>query len=142
VRSLFPEITGGPEKVYLRRGTTGRRVLVNEPELEAALAKEGFVSVQPGQMTIVEQAQFLSGARCVVAPHGAALTNMVFAPPGATLVELFHPQHKNHCYVNLAAACGHYYACLDGRVVSRGEDRDSEYGIDVSAVLETLKRTV
>jgi hypothetical protein len=66
------------------------------------------------------------------------LTNMVFAPPGALLFELFHPQHKNNCYVNLAAACGHRYASLDGRATNRADDGRLEYEIDVRAVLRTL----
>jgi len=135
VRSLFPsEKIAGPEKIYLHRGD-GRRRLVNETELETALTAHGFISARPGQLSVAEQAKLLSSARCVVAPHGAALTNLIFAPPGALLIELFHPQHKNRCYVNLAKACGHRYAGLDGHPVERDGDGKLEYSIDVDAVV-------
>lgn len=134
VRSLFPGKVAGPEKIYLQRGD-GRRRLVNETELEAALSSRGFVSVRPERLSVSEQAKLLSSARCVVAPHGAALTNLIFAPPGALLVELFHPQHKNRCYVNLARACGHRYAGLDGHSTSRPGDRTLDYSIDVASVM-------
>lgn len=138
LRALAPQKASGPEKIFLsRRGVGGRR-LANETELQAALEARGFVSVQPEKLSVAEQAQFLSGARCVVAPHGAALTNLVFSPPGALLVELFHPQHKNRCYVNLAAACGHRYASLDGQAVPHADAERLEYAVDVSAVLRTL----
>ena len=87
---------------------------------------------------MAEQAQLLGAARRVVAPHGGALTNLVFAAPGALLLELFHPQHKNRCYVNLAAACGHRYASLDGRAIQHADARRLEYVVDVSAVLRVL----
>jgi len=139
VRSLFPGKSSGPEKLYLSRGA-GRRRLVNEPELEQALVAQGFSVVHTGQMSVAEQAVLFGSARCVVAPHGAALTNLIFAPPGTALVELFHPQHKNLCYINLAAACGHRYASLDGRPVNRPGDDGLAYAIDIGAVIETLKR--
>jgi capsular polysaccharide biosynthesis protein len=89
-------------------------------------------------LSVAEQAQLLGSARCVVAPHGAALTNLVFAPPGALLLELFHPQHKNRCYVNLAAACGHRYVSLDGCAIQHADTKRLEYAVDVSAVLRTI----
>ena len=138
LRSLVPQEAAGPEKVFLSRRGVGGRQVANEAELQAALESRGFVSVQPEKLSVTEQAQLLGAARCVVAPHGAALTNLVFAPPGALLLELFHPQHKNRCYVNLAAACGHRYASLDGRATQHAGAKRLEYKVDVSAVLRTL----
>jgi capsular polysaccharide biosynthesis protein len=139
VRSLFPEKGSGPEKLYLSRGAAGRRILANEPELEKSLAAQGFAVVRTDSMTVAEQARLFGSVRCVVAPHGAALTNMIFAPPGALLLELFHPQHKNRCYVNLAAACGHRYACLDGQSIIRPGDKSLAYRMAASAIMRILK---
>ena len=121
-----------PEKIYLRRGA-GRRRLLNEAKLEAALARMGFVVVEPERLTVADQAKLLSSARFVVAPHGAALTNLVFAPRGALLMELFHPEHKNRCYINLAAACGHRYVALDGQA-GKVTGGTLEYSVDIAAV--------
>ena len=138
LRSLFPEKCSGPEKIYLSRPEVGRRRLVNQAELRTALEARGFVTLQPEQLSVAEQAGLLSSARCVVAPHGAALTNLIFAPPGALLLELFHPQHKNRCYVNLASACGHCYASLDGHVIQSGDVRRLEYKINVADVMRMI----
>jgi len=141
LRSIAPRKAPGPEKVYLsRRGAPGRR-LANEMELEAALEARGFVLVQPEQLTVEEQARCAGSARCIAAPHGAALTNMVFALPGALTVEFFHPQHKNRCYENLAAACGHSYVGLDGRGTNAAGDKQLEYVVDVAAVCDALKQS-
>jgi capsular polysaccharide biosynthesis protein len=140
VRSLFPERESGPEKVYLRLGV-GRRRLVNEAELEAALAKIGFVSIAPWQLTAAQQAKFLSSARCVVAPHGAALTNMIFAPAGALILELFHPQHRFDCYPDLAEICGHRSVALEGMAINHSNDPKLEYMVDISAVLRVAEKS-
>jgi capsular polysaccharide biosynthesis protein len=139
LRSLFPEKGAGAEKLYLHRGGAGRR-LANEAELEKALSARGFVSIHPDKFSATEQAKLLSSARFVVAPHGAALVNLVFAPPGAMLFELFHPQHKNRCYANLAAACGHRYASMDGQPVERPGSRALEYTVDVAAVGRRIEK--
>jgi len=139
VRSLFPEKGSGPEKLYLSRGA-GRRRLANEAELEQALAARGFAIINVAGMRVAEQARLLGNARCVVAPHGAVLTNVLFAPRGARLLELFHPEHKNRCYVNLAAACGHHYASLDGQTTNQPGAENLEYRVDVTAVLERLSK--
>jgi capsular polysaccharide biosynthesis protein len=142
LRSFIPKKTSGPEKIFLSRRGAGGRQLANEAELEAALAKRGFVAMQPEKLSVMEQAQRLGSARCVVAPHGAALANLVFAPPGALLVELFHPQHKNRCYVNLAQACGHRYASLDGNALQPAHGKPLTYSVNIPMVLQALDKNI
>jgi capsular polysaccharide biosynthesis protein len=138
LRSLFPGNGSGPEKIFLPRGTASKRRLVNEDELERALKVRGFVTLDPGALSVSDQAKRFSAAKYVIAPHGAALTNLIFSPPGAFLLELFHPQHKNNCYVNVAAGCGHRYASLDGRAVTPASRSNLDYVVDVNAVLQML----
>ncbi len=140
VRSLFPEKISGPGKIYLTRRGAGRRRLVNESEIETILVSRGFTIIQPEQLSVAEQAGIFRSSRWVVAPHGAALTNVVFMEPGGSVVELFHPRHKNRCYVNLAAVGGHRYASLDGYITNNTGDRQLEYRIDVASVLEILEQ--
>ena len=139
LRSLVPrQSPTGPEKIFLSRRGASRRQLANEADLRVALEARGFVTVQAERLSVLEQARLVSAAKCVVAPHGAALTNMVFAPPGALLFELFHPQHKNRCYASLAAACGHHYASLEGRATPAAGNKESKYQVDVEAVLKQV----
>ncbi|MGH8023178.1 MAG: glycosyltransferase family 61 protein [Limisphaerales bacterium] len=137
LRSLFPEKAHGPEKIYLRRGA-GRRRLVNEAELEGALAEIGFSPVDSSRLTVMEQAKLMGSARWVVAPHGAALTNTIFAPPGALILDILNPQHRNNCIPNIAAACGHRYVELNGRVTNRAGARLLEYAVDIPSVLRLV----
>jgi capsular polysaccharide biosynthesis protein len=141
VRSLFPGRSGGPERIYLSRRDEKRRRLVNEAELEARLKRMGFVCVQPGKMSVAGQAALFSAAKWVVAPHGAGLANLAFAPHGAKVIELFHPDNQTPCYKHLALAQGQRYASLIGtrtRELAHHDDRDAEFTIDIAEVLHLL----
>lgn len=140
LRALAPPAPSGPEKIYLSRRSAPRRRFASEAELMPALAARGFVALQPETLSVADQARSLGSARWIVAPHGAALANMVFAPPGARVMEFFHPQHKNQCYENLAAACGHRYASLEGQAINRPDEPQLEYVVDVPAMLARLDR--
>ena len=44
---------------------------------------------------LLEQVDAFAAAQVVVAPHGAALGNLVFCPPGVRVLELFAPRDVN-----------------------------------------------
>jgi capsular polysaccharide biosynthesis protein len=89
---LAPQLTaqqaGDGALLYASRREQANRRVLNEDAVEAMLAQMGFRIVVPGEMSVPAQIEAFSRARVVVAPHGAALANMVFAPPGAILVEI------------------------------------------------------
>lgn len=76
--------------IYVTRGSgINNRRVVNEAELIELLAARGFTVIDPGQMAVVDQIAAFAEASLIVAPHGAALANLVFASPGACVIELF-----------------------------------------------------
>jgi capsular polysaccharide biosynthesis protein len=75
---------------------------VHEPELFQQLSKRGFAMVDPGQLSVQEQIDHFAAARVVVAPHGAALANLVFCRPGVRVLELFAPGFVSGCYWSIA----------------------------------------
>lgn len=82
--------TGGARRLYVTRGSAANnRVVVNEPAVLALLRERGFERIDPGALSVREQVSAFSGAELVVSPHGAAMTNLVFLPSGAGIVELF-----------------------------------------------------
>jgi hypothetical protein len=145
VRSLFPAGGSGPEKIFISRGGWRRRRMVNQAELEARLQREGFVTIQPEQFSVAEQARLFSSAKCVVGAHGAGLLNMVFAPADALLVELFHPDYIPLAFQNMAAATGFRYTAVIGNRRNKLEttpEKQFEFGIefeiDISAVVRVI----
>lgn len=77
-------------RLYVTRGAArNNRSVVNESEVVGLLEPMGFEVIDPVNMTVSDQIRAFSESRIVVAPHGAALAHLVFAPPGAAVVELF-----------------------------------------------------
>jgi hypothetical protein len=143
LRSLFPVKSGGPEKIYLSRRGTSRRRLVNEVELEARLQAAGFVTLQAERFPVAEQARLFSSAKCVVSCHGAGLANMVFAPPSALLVEIFHPDVvMRRAFQYLAPSAGLRYVAVMGNrtqeTVPKREE-EAEFKIDPSTIIRAIE---
>jgi hypothetical protein len=75
-------------RLYVGRGAGSRRRLINESQLIEYATQYGFEYVDMDGRTVANQAQLFAGATHIVAPHGAALTNTLFASPGAQVLEL------------------------------------------------------
>jgi Glycosyltransferase 61 len=103
-RLLPPDVGLRPgRRVYVTRGQArNTRIVTNEAELIAALRDRGFETVDPGAISVAEQIRTFAEAEVIIAPHGAALANLTFASPGATVVELFPPDYVQGCYWKLA----------------------------------------
>jgi capsular polysaccharide biosynthesis protein len=74
----------------------------NEREVLDLLEPLGFVTIDPGRMGVQEQIDHFAAAEVVVAPHGAALTNLNFCSPGVRILELFAPGYLNPGYWTIA----------------------------------------
>ena len=64
------------------------RVMINEAALEAALRARDFEIVRPERLSAAVQVQMAQEAQVIVGPTGAAMTNALFAPAGARIVEI------------------------------------------------------
>ena len=78
------------ERLYLSRRSHAHpmRVLVNEAELEQALAERGFLVIRPERLAPAEQVALARDARVIVGPTGAGMANALFAAPGALVVDI------------------------------------------------------
>jgi capsular polysaccharide biosynthesis protein len=79
-------------RLYFSRRGHSMRVMTNEAALEAALRARGFEIVRPERLSAAAQVQMMREAEVVVGPTGAAMTNALFAPAGARIVEI-QPQN-------------------------------------------------
>ena len=96
--------TGLPERLYVTRGTAPHtRRVVRETELRERLVRRGFTVLDPGTLSVQEQIDHFAAARVIVAPHGAALTNLSFCRPGVRLLELFAPGYLNPGYWSIVS---------------------------------------
>jgi capsular polysaccharide biosynthesis protein len=91
--------------LYVTRGNQRyTRRVENEDALMGMLAPRGFELIDPGAMSVAEQVDAFSNARCIVSAHGAGLTNLAFCTPGAAVIEMFAADYVNPCFWRLACA--------------------------------------
>lgn len=98
-------------KLYITRPAGVRRCITNEEELIAFLKDNGFLIKAMEGLSVQQQSALLAQTDVLVAAHGGALTNMIFACPGVKIVELFG-SHVYPYYYSLANLCGHEYHAL------------------------------
>ena len=129
----------GPRRIFVCRGETASRPLVNEQECLAYFEQLGFVGVELATLPVREQAALFARATHVAGPHDAGLTNIAFCAPGATVIELFSPDHLDPAYVELGAVAGVDHLCAIGeRCAVPGAKRAFSVPIDVCERLGAL----
>ena len=137
---------GAPQRVYLTRGDAPRRRVVNGDEVQDLLERRGFVALTMDGRTLAEQAELLGAAECVVAVHGAAMANLVFAPRDALVVELRYRNWPTDIYTGVAESTGLRYRSLFGtepttpKWLGYPQQIDGDTIIDVPALARLLDR--
>jgi capsular polysaccharide biosynthesis protein len=118
LRTLFgvePNKRDRGRRIYVSRRGEFRRKVSNEGEVLDLLDSYGFEAVDPGTVSVTEQAELFAEASIVVGPHGGGLTNIVFCAPGTVVVELLSPLGQTLCFWTLANTAGLTYEPLFGR---------------------------
>jgi len=90
------------------------------------------------------RAGLVAGAECVVAVHGVAMANLVFAPADATVVELVYRNWPITLYRDLCRTIGQRYHAVPGREPTLWRAFgtpaliDADTVVDVDALLTAL----
>jgi hypothetical protein len=132
-----------PRRIYVRREGPLRKVL-NEDEVIALLESRGF-EILTMDGPVRGQAVTFAGAEAIVAAHGAALANLVFAPPGAAVVELMGRNTASVLYMQLAWRLGLRYEMVMGIEPAPSErwwtwQQHADTIVDVPALRRSLER--
>lgn len=126
------------EKIYVSRQDTTVRRLVNESEVISFLVARGYRVVSCSGLTVREQQRAFARASVIVAPHGAALTNLLWCRPGTRVVEFLPVEHANACFHDISALAKLEYSFLTShRVDMNAGPRDGSVMIsmeDLSAL--------
>jgi capsular polysaccharide biosynthesis protein len=110
---------GAGSLIYIVRGPSAQRQIMNELALVACLERRGFKAVSLEEQSVLQQAAIFRDARMIVAAHGAGLANLVFSRKTAVL-ELFSADYlRPDCYFTISCQAGHHYDCwVDASTVS------------------------
>lgn len=98
--------------IYIRRGDSKIRQIVNEGELIAMLEQKGFKPYLLSKLSFSEQIRLFSQAKVIVSAHGAGLANLSFCQPGTALIELFAPSYIKPTYQIVSKKVGIDYTYL------------------------------
>jgi len=99
--------------LYVSRRLARARTQAEQPAVDETLRDLGYEVVVAETLDLADQIKVFSSARGIVGLHGAGLANMIWAPPGCRIVELFPTGVFNDCYARLALTCGHSYGYED-----------------------------
>ncbi|PTX50129.1 capsular polysaccharide biosynthesis protein [Melghirimyces profundicolus] len=80
-----------PKRIYLDRSHKPYRKVSNNQEVKRYLTGLGYKVMYPERFSIKQQIEFFSNIEAIVAPSGAALTNLLFCKPKTKLL-LFQPK--------------------------------------------------
>jgi predicted O-linked N-acetylglucosamine transferase (SPINDLY family) len=135
-----------PNKIFIKRkrgNTINARMLVNEDAIETLLVANGFVGVDPSDLSFIEQVTVFSNAQYIVAASGAAILNMLWAPADAhVLVMMNDTRYANYWYFgNVASSIGQTLTYILGETLEAqlgGDIVHSNFRIDPQAVLDAL----
>jgi hypothetical protein len=130
-------------RIYVGRGDGARRALLNEDDVLRTLEPYGFEIVTMDGRSIGEQAAMFASAAVIVAPHGAALSNLVFSTPKTAVVELMGTNTASPVFAYLAWRRG-----LDYQMIMGTEPAPSarwwswQIGADTVADVQALKNSL
>ncbi len=109
-----------------RRGASKRRIL-NEEDVIKYLQQYDFEVICPNEMSVKQQIEAFSAAEIVVAPHGAANTNMIFAPENAALIELLPKSHTEQLFWWITSLNKQLY----GRIICNDDPVTKDMVVDI-----------
>ena len=108
----LPRLVG--RRLFVGRGGTRSRTLLDEPALAASLADLGFERIDTEFMPFARQIAQFAEAAIVVGPMGAAMTGTIACRPGTTVLHLAPVGWNDPFFWDLATVLGHRFAALYG----------------------------
>lgn len=143
VRNLIGHPVARPwRKVFISRAGAAIRRLVDEAAITPMLRDAGFELVRMEDLDFEAQVRLMGETRVLAAPHGAGLTNMMFCPEGAHVVEIATPLYPNPNFYALACALGLNYWMVAADFAGPDEiDRlDRDLTVDPAALARVLSQ--
>jgi capsular polysaccharide biosynthesis protein len=129
---------GQPQCILISRKRAKNRGFTNEDQIVDCLAPLLPVVVDLEDLTVAEQIGLFAGARWIIAPHGAGLTNLLFARSDCRVIELFGSIKINDCYRHLAESVGCSHTFLLGEDVVDSHTGEKSIQTNIAALKATL----
>ncbi|RAJ81876.1 uncharacterized protein DUF563 [Chitinophaga dinghuensis] len=127
-------------KIYVSRQKANRRTITNETAVISVLQKYGYEIHCFEDYHFSDQIALMQQSKVLIGLHGAGLTNMLFMPAGAQILELRNAgDTHNNCFFSLASALRHRYYYL----ANTGDTADTFHvniTVDIDRLTDTLEQ--
>lgn len=121
-------------RIFVTRRNAQWRRLINEDDCWPILSRLGFESVVMEDLSFQAQFDLMQEAAVFFSLHGAGMVNIMFAPKGLHVVEVFDPTFPNPQYYALAGAIGHPYWLIAGTTVGEPDPGYNNLEVDVAEI--------
>jgi len=123
-------------KLYLSRRDDNIRRVINDDEVGTMLGDYGYQTVNCSKLSIEEQIEMFSKAKSIIAPHGAAITNIIYSK-NISLIELFpEDDWKLGFFTVLANVLGFKYTPF----ICKKTNRNSDYNVNIDELSELIRK--
>ena len=106
------------KRIFVGRGQVQWRKVLNEAVLKQFLADYGFAFCQMDDLTMKEQMTLFYNADIVVAPHGSALSNLLFCRKGSTVIEILPYRYAEASNYTYAVYSELRYGYIKGKAIN------------------------
>ncbi len=141
---LPPVLRRGGRRIFLSRKDAAQRRITNEDEVFELFANRGFERITLSRTSVAAQAELFSECEALAGPSGAAFANLVFARPGALVVELASPDWLTpfHWMISSRLGLNHWIVGNKGSVREQPEIgcRSSHQWMDCTRLARDLDR--
>lgn len=128
---LTTEMKARPaRRLFIRPSANEALTLASSTELTECLAQLGFEIITPETMGFLDQVRAFAVAEIVVATPQPALTNLLFAPPKALVVEIRTPQSTKTYFKSIAKKQSLRHHILSTRSDTNGATQEAFVDIE------------
>lgn len=126
-------------RVYIARGKVAHRKVINQEAVYEVLRPYDFEFRILDNLKVREQAQIFYHADVLIAPHGSALSNLMYGKAGNKVLEIMPQACKNLQYFSLATYAQMQYFCMYGHAIKTPANNICRQDIEVDLdLLETF----
>jgi capsular polysaccharide biosynthesis protein len=112
----------GERRFYISRNDAGTRNISNEGEVLDLLESYNFEVITPGKLSLREQIRLFNEAGIICGTGGSGMTNHIFAPICATLIEIQPDSYINRAHWFSSNLLGQNYVFVIGRSETERHD--------------------
>ena len=132
------------KKIFISRGESYKRKLINEANLSKELGLLGFRTINFDSLDVEKQICLIKESELIIGVHGAAMTNLSFCKSNTKILELFPENYQDPSYRIQSSIVGIEYNYYIGKCESNKKNcnpKDEDFYVEVNKIINFIKTT-